>query len=410
MQARVYRTVRFRYVPTSATRDLLTTFKDMVNEAIRIGIEEGIRGRLRFRDRIYKEFQIRYGVLSAYPYSVAEIAWSIVKKNRKWGRKPIAKRRMMKMDSQNYRLNGRILSLPFKKQMPVLIPLDYGEYQRSILVDTSLKRGSVTITEREVIIAFSKIVQLGQPNSRTGVDLNEKSVVCSDGSKYDLSEVVRLQTEYASRRSEFDKRNPLDQRLRRKFAQSRRGRERVRQVLHRIAKQIVDTASAKSQSIVLERLKGLQESHHRGNDEGRRKRGRLARWPYRTLQSFIVYKAAWEGVSVEFVSAAWTSKTCHSCGRINRNLKLTEREWRCPKCGAILDRDMNAAINIERRGTIECLGEARPGAQGKDEAVKGNEHMTTPILQAETLKSSLRPPLNEPSSGSLGIQSQWLQN
>jgi transposase len=94
------------------------------------------------------------------------------------------------------------------------------------------------------------------------------------------------------------------------------------------------------------------------------------------------------GVQVEFVSAAWTSKACNQCQYVNRKLKLTEREWLCPSCGAILDRDLNAAINIERHGKIPCLGEVRPGAQGKDEAVKGNGQTMAPILRAEALKSA----------------------
>jgi transposase len=83
-----------------------------------------------------------------------------------------------------------------------------------------------------------------------------------------------------------------------------------------------------------------------------------------------------------------TSQTCHACGFINRKLKLTEREWRCPSCGTTLDRDLNAAVNIGRRGKIPCLGEVRPGAQDTDEAVKGNEATTVPILRAEALKST----------------------
>jgi transposase len=39
----------------------------------------------------------------------------------------------------------------------------------------------------------------------------------------------------------------------------------------------------------------------------------------------------------------------------------------------MLDRDLNAAINIERRGKIRCLGEARPGARDTDEAMKEGE-------------------------------------
>ena len=71
--------VRFRYRPTPLTMELLETFRGMVNDAIRICMDEGVRGRLKLRDRVYKELQDRYGVTSCFPYSVAEVAWSIVK-------------------------------------------------------------------------------------------------------------------------------------------------------------------------------------------------------------------------------------------------------------------------------------------------------------------------------------------
>ena len=40
------------------------------------------------------------------------------------------------------------------------------------------------------------------------------------------------------------------------------------------------------------------------------------------------------------------SKTCNNCGYVNKNLKLSDREWICPKCGCIIERDVNAAKNI----------------------------------------------------------------
>ena len=368
------------------TRELLVTFREMVNDAIRICLKEDIHGRLKLRDRIYKEFQETYGIVSCYPYSVAEVAWSIVKKHRRWQRKPFAKNLMLKMDSRSYSLNYSILSLPFRKGERTLIPLRYGDYQRSFLVDTALKRGSVTLTDSNIIIAFTKATAPISPTSRVGMDLNEKSAVCSDGTRYDLSEVARLHTEYGVRRSEFYKDHSDDQRVKKNYALGTREKERVKQFLHRAAKEIVHSAKSKGQAIVLEKLKGIRYAHKKGNWEGRGKRRRIAQWPFRVLQAFILYKAAWQGVQVEFVSAAWTSQTCNKCHHVNRSLKLTEREWLCPNCGAILDRDLNAAINIERRGKIPCLGEVRPGAQGTDEAVRGNETTTAPILRAEALK------------------------
>ena len=357
----------------------------MVNHAIHICLEEGVKGRLKLRDRTYKEFQAKYGVLSCYPYSVAEVAWSIVKKHRRWHRRPLASRLTLKMDSQNYSLNYGILSLPFKKGERLLIPLRYGDWQRSYLMDESLERGSMTMTEDAVVIAFSREVPKMEPVGRVGYDLNERSIVGSDGAIINLSEVARLHTEYGDRRRDFYENHSGDRRLKKKFASSQRERERVKQILHRVAKKVVKQAKENKQDIVLERLKGIRYAHQRGNGEGRGKRRRIALWPFRQLQGYIEYKARWEGVPVEYVNPSRTSQTCHKCQFVNRKLKLTDRSWLCPQCGRLLDRDLNAAINIQRRGEIPCLGEARPGAQGTDEAMKGNP--TTPvILRAEALK------------------------
>ena len=45
-----------------------------------------------------------------------------------------------------------------------------------------------------------------------------------------------------------------------------------------------------------------------------------------------------------------TSKPCSHCGYRNENLKLSDRQWTCPKCSAHHDRDINAAMNIKRAG------------------------------------------------------------
>lgn len=50
-----------------------------------------------------------------------------------------------------------------------------------------------------------------------------------------------------------------------------------------------------------------------------------------------------------------SSRTCGHCGYVNKELTLRDREWICPDCGTVLDRDLNAAENILRQG-IASLG------------------------------------------------------
>jgi putative transposase len=45
-----------------------------------------------------------------------------------------------------------------------------------------------------------------------------------------------------------------------------------------------------------------------------------------------------------------SSKRCNGCGHVNRDLTVADRIWTCPVCGAVLDRDVNAARNIRDEG------------------------------------------------------------
>ena len=45
-----------------------------------------------------------------------------------------------------------------------------------------------------------------------------------------------------------------------------------------------------------------------------------------------------------------SSQICHVCGYRNNDLTIDQRNWQCPQCGTILDRDVNAAINILNYG------------------------------------------------------------
>jgi len=71
----------------------------------------------------------------------------------------------------------------------------------------------------------------------------------------------------------------------------------------------------------------------------------------------LEYKSTWKGSYVFKIGIFFpSSKTCHKCKHINSDLKLSDRVWTCPGCGAILDRDINAALNILEEATAGAAG------------------------------------------------------
>ena len=66
--------------------------------------------------------------------------------------------------------------------------------------------------------------------------------------------------------------------------------------------------------------------------------------------SMLIYKSVWYGKDVVKVDRFYaSSKTC-SCGAKNDDLKLSDREWVCPSCGSVNQRDLLAANNILKEG------------------------------------------------------------
>ena len=67
--------------------------------------------------------------------------------------------------------------------------------------------------------------------------------------------------------------------------------------------------------------------------------------------NMLVYKATREGHVIMFVSKWFpSSKTCSECGYVHRELKLSDRTYVCPVCGHTIDRDEQAAGNIDMEG------------------------------------------------------------
>ena len=66
----------------------------------------------------------------------------------------------------------------------------------------------------------------------------------------------------------------------------------------------------------------------------------------------IEYKSEWNGIKVVIADRFFpSSKMCSCCGNIKKDLKLSDRIYRC-ECGNVIDRDYQAALNLKRYGEM----------------------------------------------------------
>ena len=88
------------------------------------------------------------------------------------------------------------------------------------------------------------------------------------------------------------------------------------------------------------------------------------------LRHQLEYKTAKTGARLHFVDRWYpSSKTCSNCGSVKAKLSLTERTYKCEHCGLVIDRDLNAAINIMVAGSAPETVNAHGGT-----VRRGNHH------------------------------------
>ena len=117
--------------------------------------------------------------------------------------------------------------------------------------------------------------------------------------------------------------------------------------LHKVSRELADTYDI----IGIEDLdmKGISQALNFGKSVSDKGWGMFVR--------MMTYKATDAGKRVIKISRWFpSSQMCHECGCVSKKTKdLSVREWVCPHCGAALDRDRNAAVNIKNEAVrIYC--------------------------------------------------------
>jgi len=113
---------------------------------------------------------------------------------------------------------------------------------------------------------------------------------------------------------------------------------------HKVSRQIVNSCDNQT-AIAVESLavSNMMKNHSLAKS--------IADCAWNQFGTFLKYKAADVGKQVIEIGRFYpSSKTCSSCGVVNGDLKLSDRNWKCSSCESEHDRDLNAAINIAMEG------------------------------------------------------------
>lgn len=239
---------------------------------------------------------------------------------------------------QNTRIKDDKLVIPkFLKGIPIVLhrPL-IGAIRQATITKTKTNKYFVSILcETGECAKNPKTVK---EKTTIGIDLGIKNfIISSNGMKYDNPKFLgkaQARLKYAQRKYSKYKGKRTKYRLaslHEKIANQRKD------FLHKVSTELIRD----NQSIAIENLQvsNMLKNHKLA------KSIQDAGWAM--FVNFLKYKAEWCGVNIlEIGTFEPSSKTCSSCGSINNELTLKDREWAC-KCGAKHDRDINAAINIK---------------------------------------------------------------
>lgn len=168
------------------------------------------------------------------------------------------------------------------------------------------------------------------PNHAVGLDLGLKTAVtCSDGQVLESSSYRKSEQKIAQAQKRGHKKQAkyLHRKVKRQCAHA----------IHTFTRRLVDTY----QNITIGDLKHNFIKTVSGKTTYDLGLG--------MLKAQLLYKGRWANRSVLLINEAYTTQACSACGSLSGptgRTGLVVREWQCKDCGALHDRDINAAINI----------------------------------------------------------------
>jgi putative transposase len=336
------------FQPDENMLSLMETFRQMVNECIRVGLDSDKTSMKALCKLCYQELK-GFAVDSRYRLCAISRAAGILKNYRKLLKRHSVKipycARQLLTTCYGIRIEDGVLRLPSG------VKIQLNSHTLKIISELGVQLRSVTLTPTSLSIAFAKSCEPMRLTGMIGLDRNLENITLADTRgetiRYDLSKVTHVRAMARESKRKF-KRNDL--RIRRLIFRkySILEKNRTGWILHNVSSKIVMRAKESKMAITMENLRGIRRLYTRAGGHGRDYRFKMNSWSYRELQRQIDYKAKWEGIPVHYINPRGTSVTCSRCD--DRMFVKEGRTLECPSCGLAMDRDVNAARNIVKGG------------------------------------------------------------
>ena len=231
----------------------------------------------------------------------------------------------------------------------IKLPFVCGAYQRGLLAFRQGEADLAFVNGNFYLMATISIPDplLVETNGVLGIDLGIVELATdSEGHSYSGAAVKALRRSTRAHRGGLQKCGT--KRARRTLKKMRLKASRFsKHINHVISKQLVQSALFSRKALALENLKNIRE---RANGFNREMRWQMGNWAFDQLKGFIAYKAKKAGVAVYFVDPRNTSRTCSECGHCNKANRKSQSQFLCLQCGFQTNADMNASVNISRKG------------------------------------------------------------
>jgi len=248
-----------------------------------------------------------------------------------------------RLPNQKFRLEQN--SIWLEKIGDIEIRIDRLPKKNSKFVSVTISKTPSGKYFASILVEEEASPRFEQTNKIVGLDLGLKDfLILSNGEKIENPRWLR--------KSQAKLRKTQKNPSRKVVGSSRYKKTRVK--VARVHEKVANQRSWFHHNLSLDLIKrfdfiGIESLNVKGMVKNRKLARAISDAGWSQFINFLKYKAVWNQKQIQAIDRWFpSSKTCNECGCINDDLTLEDRTWECPHCHAILDRDINAAKNIEK--------------------------------------------------------------